>query len=49
MYIPKTLMVRVQRNNDEIPLAYVTYLNEKQKLMKSVSWINWGNDFLGGV
>lgn len=47
MYIPQKLMVRVQRNNDEIPLAYVTYLNEKQKLMKSVSWINWGNDFLG--
>lgn len=40
-------MVRVQRNNDEIPLAYVSYLNEKNKLMKSVSWINWGNDFLG--
>lgn len=42
MYIPQKLMVRIQRDKSEIPLAYITYLNEKQKLMKSVSWINWG-------
>lgn len=31
----------------ETPLAYVTYIDEKGKLRKEVSWNGWGDKFLG--
>lgn len=57
MYIPKSIKVRVRHDNyysnavakkeDKIPLAYITYVDDKGKLRKEKSWSEWGDEYIG--
>jgi len=49
MFIPKVLRVitKEKKTNDNIPLCYITYVDEKGKLRKETSWKNWGKFDLG--
>lgn len=49
MFIPKVLRVITQeeKTNENTPLCYITYIDEKGKFRKEQSWKNWGKFDLG--
>jgi hypothetical protein len=48
MFIPKILKVRT-RGKEKNPLAYITYLDEKNVLRKEKSWSGWGDKQIDDV
>jgi len=48
MFIPKILKVRT-RGKEKNPLAYITYLDEKNVLRKEKSWKGWGDKQIDDV
>lgn len=48
MFIPKVLKIRTQteKTPENIPLSYITYIDETGKLRKETSWKNWGKFLL---
>lgn len=48
MFIPKVLKIRTKEEKtlENIPLSYITYIDETGKLRKETSWKNWGKFLL---